>query len=146
MQDNNEGANNQDSSTASAAVSAPSHNVLPRDTLTTMDVDATVSLPFAVVDEIAEASPAAEDGLQLGDRIVKFGNVEAGDNLLPRLTSEAQTNHGCPILVIVMRQGALINLTMTPRTWQGRGLLGYVLHFFFFFSFFLMLLMPLDYF
>ncbi|XP_003633172.1 26S proteasome non-ATPase regulatory subunit 9 isoform X2 [Vitis riparia] len=101
-----------------------SHNVLPRDTLTAMDVDATVSLPFAVVDEIAEASPAAEDGLQLGDRIVKFGNVEAGDNLLPRLASEAQTNHGHAIPVIVMRQGALINLTMTPRTWQGRGLLG----------------------
>lgn len=129
VQDNNEQANNQDSSTASAIASAPSPNVLPRDTSTTMDVDAAVSLPFAVVDEIAEASPAAEDGLQLGDRIVKFGNVEAGDNLLPRLASEAQTSHGRPIPVIVMRQGALLNLTMTPRTWQGRGLLGYVLHF-----------------
>ncbi|XP_034699626.1 26S proteasome non-ATPase regulatory subunit 9 isoform X1 [Vitis riparia] len=122
--DNDEGSNNQDLSTATAVPSAASHNVLPRDTLTAMDVDATVSLPFAVVDEIAEASPAAEDGLQLGDRIVKFGNVEAGDNLLPRLASEAQTNHGHAIPVIVMRQGALINLTMTPRTWQGRGLLG----------------------
>ncbi|KAJ9688989.1 hypothetical protein PVL29_014575 [Vitis rotundifolia] len=124
LADNDEGSNNQDSSTATAVASAASHNVLPRDALTAMDVDATVSLPFAVVDEIAEASPAAEDGLQLGDRIVKFGNVEAGDNLLPRLASEAQTNHGHAIPVIVMRQGALINLTMTPRTWQGRGLLG----------------------
>lgn len=142
VQDNDEGSNNQGSSTATAVPSAASHNVLPRDTLTAMDVDATVSLPFAVVDEIAEASPAAEDGLQLGDRIVKFGNVEAGDNLLPRLASEAQTNHGHAIPVIVMRQGALINLTMTPRTWQGRGLLGYVLHSFF--PFFLMLLTSFD--
>lgn len=50
-----------------------------------MDVDATVSIPFALVDEIAEDSPAAEDGLQLGDQIVKFGNVESGDNLLSKL-------------------------------------------------------------
>lgn len=97
-----------------------------------MDVDIIVNLPFAVVDEIAEASPAAEDGLQLGDRIVKFGNVEAGDNLLPRLASEAQTNRDRSIPVIVMRQGTLINLTMTPRAWQGRGLLGYDFHSFLF--------------
>jgi len=89
-----------------------------------MDVD--VSRPFAMVDEITEESPAAEDGLQLGDQIVKFGNVEYGDNLLPRLASEAQMNHGHPVPMVVMRQGTSINLTVTPRTWQGRGLLGYV--------------------
>ncbi|KAI3771867.1 hypothetical protein L6452_03038 [Arctium lappa] len=87
-----------------------------------MDVD--VSRPFAMVDEITEESPAAEDGLQLGDQIVKFGNVEYGDNLLPRLASEAQMNQGHPVPMVVMRQGTSINLTVTPRTWQGRGLLG----------------------
>ncbi|KAL6221408.1 hypothetical protein ACLB2K_009159 [Fragaria x ananassa] len=89
-----------------------------------MDVD--VSVTFALVDEIADASPAAEDGFQLGDQIVKFGNVENGDNLLQKLASEAQTNQGCAIPVMVLRQGAQVNLMVTPRTWQGRGLLGYV--------------------
>ncbi|GFS31454.1 26S proteasome regulatory subunit [Actinidia rufa] len=91
-----------------------------------MDVDVTVSIPFALVDEIAEDSPAAEDGLQLGDQVVKFGNVESGDNLSPKLASEAQTNQGRGIPVVVLRQGALITLTVTPRVWQGRGLLGAV--------------------
>lgn len=80
-----------------------------------------------MVDEISEESPAAEDGLQLGDQIVKFGKVEYGDNLLPKLTSEAQMNQGVPVPMVVMRQGALINLAVKPRTWRGRGLLGYIL-------------------
>lgn len=84
-----------------------------------------VSRPFAMVDEIADASPAVEDGLQLGDQILKFGNVEAGGNLLQRLSSEAQSNVGRAVPVVIMRQGTVINLTVTPRTWQGRGLLGY---------------------
>lgn len=87
-------------------------------------VDPEVKQPFAMVDEITEASPSAEDGLQLGDQIVKFGTVESGDNLLSRLASEAQTNVGRVISVMVMRQGALTNVSVTPRIWRGRGLLG----------------------
>ncbi|KAA8522867.1 hypothetical protein F0562_009290 [Nyssa sinensis] len=125
---NVEGSTNQESSVDNVGASASSNSVLPGYTISAMDVDLVVSIPFAMVDEIAEASPAAEDGLQLGDQIVQFGNVESGDNLLPRLASEAQTNQGCAIPIIVMRQGALINLTVTPRAWEGRGLLGYVLY------------------
>ncbi|XP_075652524.1 uncharacterized protein LOC142622854 [Castanea sativa] len=121
---NPEGSNNQNSPVVSDVPSASSHNVVLRDSSSDMDVDVMASIPFAMVDEIADASPAAEDGLQLGDQIVKFGNVEAGENLLQRLASEAQTNQGCAIPVVIMRQGAPINLTVTPRTWQGRGLLG----------------------
>ncbi|KAL0013521.1 hypothetical protein SO802_000590 [Lithocarpus litseifolius] len=124
VQGNPEGSNNQNSPVVSDVPSASSHNVVPRDSSSDMDVDVMASIPFAMVDEIADASPAAEDGLQLGDQIVKFGNVEAGENLLQRLASEAQTNQGCAIPVVIMRQGAPINLTVTPRTWQGRGLLG----------------------
>ncbi|CDY55009.1 BnaA10g29350D [Brassica napus] len=82
------------------------------------------SIPFAMVDEITESSPAAEDGLQLGDQVVKFGNVEGGDNLLPRLAAEAQANQGQAVSVGVIRQGAKLDLSVTPRVWQGRGLLG----------------------
>ncbi|KAM4125650.1 hypothetical protein ACB094_01G325900 [Castanea mollissima] len=124
VQGNPEGSNNQNSPVVSDVPSASSHNVVLRDSSSDMDVDVMASIPFAMVDEIADASPAAEDGLQLGDQIVKFGNVEAGENLLQRLASEAQTNQGCAIPVVIMRQGAPINLTVTPRTWLGRGLLG----------------------
>ncbi|THG14528.1 hypothetical protein TEA_025265 [Camellia sinensis var. sinensis] len=124
---NLEGSNNQDLS-VNVGTSASSHNVLHGNTISAMDVDVTVNRPFALVDEISEASPAAEDGLQLGDQIVKFGNVESGDDLLPKLASEALSNQDREIPVVVLRQGAFINLTVTPRAWQGRGLLGYKIH------------------
>ncbi|XP_048440226.1 26S proteasome non-ATPase regulatory subunit 9 [Pyrus x bretschneideri] len=114
--------NDPDGQSASAVndvASASSTNVH-----TAMDEDMIVSVPFALVDEIADASPAADDGLQIGDQIVKFGNVENGDNLLQKLASEAQANQDRGIPIILVRQGAQVNLTVTPRTWQGRGLLG----------------------
>ncbi|XP_027339492.1 26S proteasome non-ATPase regulatory subunit 9 isoform X2 [Abrus precatorius] len=113
----------QISSIVDTVASMP-QNVLLRQSPNSMDVDVLVSRPFAMVDEIADASPAVEDGLQLGDQILKFGSVEAGDNLLQRLSSEAQSNLGRAVAVVIMRQGTVINLTITPRTWQGRGLLG----------------------
>ncbi|XWS70406.1 hypothetical protein CRYUN_Cryun03dG0045500 [Craigia yunnanensis] len=118
------GSMNQNASVVSASASASLQNLVLRDSPSANDVDMISSIPFAMVDEIADASPAVEDGLQLGDQIVKFGNVKAGDNLPQRLASEAQVNQGHPLPVIIMRQGALINLMVSPRTWQGRGLLG----------------------
>lgn len=37
-----------------------------------MDEDSISGVPFAMVDEITDDSPAAEDGLQLGDQIIKL--------------------------------------------------------------------------
>ncbi|XP_057542800.1 uncharacterized protein LOC130821157 [Amaranthus tricolor] len=101
-----------------------SDHVSSRNTVVPADMDAIGRIPFAMVDEITEASPAAEDGLQLGDQIVKFGNVESGDNLLSRLASEAQKDQGSAVHVVVLRQGVLTTLYVTPRAWQGNGLLG----------------------
>lgn len=114
----------QTSSTIDTVASMTAQNVLMRHSPNSMDVDVLISRPFAMVDEIADASPAVEDGLQLGDQILKFGNVEAGDNLLQRLSSEAQSNLGRAVPVVIVRQGTVINITITPRSWQGRGLLG----------------------
>lgn len=86
--------------------------------------DSVLQVPFAIIDEIADDSPAAEDGLQLGDEIVKFGNVQMGDDLQSRLVAEAQSNHGNPIHMEIVRQGVVMHATVTPRTWRGRGLLG----------------------
>ncbi|XP_020673525.1 26S proteasome non-ATPase regulatory subunit 9 [Dendrobium catenatum] len=105
--------------------SDPSASVHDRASQTSpMVVDSIARIPFAVIDEISDASPAAEDGLQLGDQIIKFGNVEIGDALMVRLASEAQSNEGHPVSVLIMRQGILMNFTITPRHWHGRGLLG----------------------
>ncbi|KAM7267722.1 hypothetical protein ACFE04_009888 [Oxalis oulophora] len=114
---------NQGASITDGVGSTASENAVAESS-SAMDVDVILKLPFAVIDEITDSSPAAEDGLQLGDTILRFGNVEAGDNLMQRLATEGQKNQGSAVPVTVMRQGAMINLTVTPRTWQGRGLLG----------------------
>jgi hypothetical protein len=92
-----------------------------------MEEDVVTRLPFAVIDEIADGSPAAVDGLLLGDEIVKFGSVEAGDRLQERLVSEALSNEGNQVSLLIIRQGSPMNLIITPRKWHGRGLMGYVL-------------------
>ncbi|KZV40656.1 26S proteasome non-ATPase regulatory subunit 9-like [Dorcoceras hygrometricum] len=98
--------------------------ITARGSFNVIDMDITVSRPFAMIDEITEASPAAEDCLQLGDQIVKFANVEIGENVLQRLAAEVQKNENQAVPLVVMRQGALITLIVTPRAWSGRGLLG----------------------
>jgi 26S proteasome regulatory subunit N4 len=98
-----------------------------------MEEDPVPRLPFALIDEITDGSPAAVDGLQLGDEIVKFGNVEAGDRLQERLMSEVLSSEDSQVSLVVIRQGSVMNLTVTPRKWPGRGLLGYVLLIFPFF-------------
>lgn len=118
---------------ANTVASVSSQDAIPVDTHSFMEVDVDIGVPFAVVDEIADASPSAEDGLELGDQIVKFGNVESGGGLLRRLASEAQSNQGHAVALVVLRHGVLINLAVTPRPWHGRGLLGYVDLFFCFF-------------
>ncbi|GAB2216628.1 hypothetical protein Droror1_Dr00024404 [Drosera rotundifolia] len=115
---------NQDSHPGDALSSASSIQVIPRDGPTAMDTDINTKVPFAVIDEITEGSPAAEDGLQLGDQVLKFGIVEYGDNLLARLSSELQANKDCAVPLVVIRQGAQLSFSITPRTWSGRGLLG----------------------
>nr|GFA32364.1 hypothetical protein [Tanacetum cinerariifolium] len=90
---------------------------MSEDYVSGMDVDVNVSRPFVM-------AQAAYDGLQLEDQIVKFKDVEYGDNLPPKLASEAQKNQGRPVLMLVMKQGTSINLVVKHRTWCHRGLLG----------------------
>jgi 26S proteasome non-ATPase regulatory subunit 9 len=89
-----------------------------------MDEDTQPKVPFAVFDEISAGSPAELDGVMLGDLLVKFGRVQGGDNLLSRLALEGQQNQGSAIQVVVLRRGVPVHLTLTPRQWPGRGLLG----------------------
>lgn len=91
-----------------------------------MDEDAgEATLPIAVFDEVTEGSPAAMDGVLVGDQLLKFGSVDGGDNLLMRLAREGQDNEGRGLHVVVLRRGESVHLTVTPRRWSGRGLLGY---------------------
>lgn len=81
--------------------------------------------PFALIDAVDPAGPAAAAGLLLGDRLLRFGNVHAenhdGLRALARLT---QRSEGGEVPVIVQRDGEQVELRLRPRTWAGPGLLG----------------------
>ncbi len=79
--------------------------------------------PFAVIDELAEGSPAADAGLQLYDQLCSFGGVtrQTPDTLQ---AVAALLREGQAVEAVVLRHGAPQVLSLTPRTWAGRGLLG----------------------
>ncbi|KAK9323021.1 hypothetical protein V1517DRAFT_321635 [Lipomyces orientalis] len=89
-------------------------------------------IAFAVINTVVQHSPAYEAGLISGDKIVKFGSIDAGNHQrLARLATVVQENENMPIEITVIREideaqaRAEVNLVLTPRQgWGGRGLLG----------------------
>ncbi|KAK9460407.1 uncharacterized protein V1516DRAFT_625811 [Lipomyces oligophaga] len=87
---------------------------------------------FAYVDSVADNSPAHKAGLQRGDKIIKFGEVHAGNHQrLTGLATTVQSNFGRPIEVVISRAiehaegSGIVYLSLTPQSdWGGRGMLG----------------------
>jgi 26S proteasome non-ATPase regulatory subunit 9 len=101
--------------------------------------------PFAVVNSVAEGSPAGDAGLRKGDRILRFGSVNAElpdcmqavarlvgryedvRSTSPQLVSSAHTLQvRIPLVILRADSDEQMLLPLTPRTWRGRGLLGCV--------------------
>ena len=81
--------------------------------------------PFAEIDAVAEGGPAAAAGLAVGDRLLRFGGVNASNHdglrALARLT---QRSEGETITLLVQRGASKLALQLQPRRWAGNGLLG----------------------
>lgn len=85
------------------------------------------SPPFATVDEVAPDSPAFIAGIRLGDQLCAFGSVTSSSGSSEALREVAgvlQSHEGRPVEAIFLRQGQPVKLTLVPRHWSGRGLLG----------------------
>eukprot|EP00795_Rhopilema_esculentum_P016547 gene16547-7971_t len=81
--------------------------------------------PFLSVDLISRESPAEKAGLTLGDQILKFGTITSKNfNGLASIGSLVQHSKGKPVPIVINREGSIKNITLTPNTWEGRGLLG----------------------
>lgn len=82
-------------------------------------------LPFAVVGNVENGSPAQEAGLSAGDKIVNFGSVNAGNFTdVTAIAGVVQHSVGKPVSVLVKRNTEMLPLLLTPKQWHGRGLLG----------------------
>lgn len=88
-------------------------------------VPASSTVPFAVVDEVLEGSPAHEADVRVGDEIVSCGHVTGQTpnsiETMGRLISESEN---MDVHVVVLRDDERIELNLRPRTWSGRGVLG----------------------
>lgn len=90
-------------------------------------------VPFALVDLVTPESPAASAGLLVDDKIVAFGGVSLRSFATPRLALGAlpellQGHENMELEVIIERSEAesvqIMTMKLTPRRWQGQGLLG----------------------
>ncbi|CUS21954.1 LAQU0S04e04654g1_1 [Lachancea quebecensis] len=83
-------------------------------------------IPFAAVTEVVFDSPSHSAGLSKDDKIVRFGNLHAGNNKsLSAIGPLVQGNEEKPVTIRVLRNGVFLNLTLVPsRKWAGPGLLG----------------------
>ena len=88
---------------------------------------------FAVIDEVIEGSPGHIDGLQVGDRVCAVGEVrwalsdpsaEPPVELIPNAARTFGANENSAVRVVVLRRGDRVTLSVTPRAWSGRGLVG----------------------
>ncbi|AAS51908.1 ADL013Cp [Eremothecium gossypii ATCC 10895] len=85
-----------------------------------------LKIPFAVVTELTVDSPSSRAGILVGDKIVKVGNIHAGNHQkLSAVGMTVRQSKDKQLSIRVLRKdGAFYDLTLTPSEWAGPGLLG----------------------
>lgn len=82
-------------------------------------------VPFATVDLVTTGSPADKSGLRVGDKILQFGSVvHSNFKNMSSIASVVKHSRNRSIRVHLNRGGLEISLPLTPREWDGQGLLG----------------------
>jgi 26S proteasome regulatory subunit N4 len=114
--------------TEASATSGSASSSSKQSSSTTVFRDPSTSLvPIAKLDEILEGSPAAEAGIRDGDLLYFFGPVSsAQESPMSQIPVVVRDNVGKPIKLIVQRKEETdrVEITITPKSWSGRGLLG----------------------
>ncbi|KAI9189108.1 putative 26S proteasome regulatory subunit [Blastocladiella emersonii ATCC 22665] len=81
--------------------------------------------PFARVNAVSPDSPASAAGLKRGDHILGFGSLDATNHdSLKALLPLVAAHENRALAIIVQRESETLTLSLTPRKWGGRGLLG----------------------
>eukprot|EP00752_Nemacystus_decipiens_P014727 g13116.t1 len=85
-------------------------------------------VPIAKVNEVSDGSPAATAGLEVGDLVLRFGGIDISHPKgLGGVVDVVREKEGQEVPVTVLRgaeRDGVKDLTLVPKTWSGRGLLG----------------------
>jgi len=80
---------------------------------------------FLLVEQVDSASPAADAGMKVGDKITQFGSVTKKNfESLIDIAQVARHSIDKTITVSLLREDREQRLSLTPRNWSGQGLLG----------------------
>lgn len=85
----------------------------------------TYETPILLVTMVSPLSPAEECGIRKDDEILEFGSINH-DNFkeLKQISELVMHRQNQPIALKVKRQGRIHDITLIPKVWSGRGLLG----------------------
>ena len=82
--------------------------------------------PFLIVSFVSENSPGSLAGIQANDRILTFGSINCKNfkdlHQIGELVNDSK-NH--QIKIKIRRIENDVELILTPKTWNGQGLLGF---------------------
>eukprot|EP00397_Hematodinium_sp_SG-2012_P052305 GEMP01061772.1.p1 GENE.GEMP01061772.1~~GEMP01061772.1.p1 ORF type:complete len:217 (+),score=40.91 GEMP01061772.1:43-693(+) len=83
---------------------------------------------FALIDEVNSDSPAIAAGFAVGDTVVSFGGICREGRTTQECFQEIQQlvprSVDTPVPVIIRRGLLEMTISVTPKPWAGRGLLG----------------------
>lgn len=81
--------------------------------------------PILNVTLVMPGSPADQCGIRIDDEILEFGSINQSNFKELKQISELVTHRqGQPIPLKVKRHGRIHDITLVPKVWSGRGLLG----------------------
>ncbi|XP_070759800.1 26S proteasome non-ATPase regulatory subunit 9 isoform X2 [Enoplosus armatus] len=93
--------------------------------ITMDDVKNLVKKKDEIEEQIKAYYDVLEDGLRVGDEVIEFGSVNTENfQNLQNIASVVQHSEGKPLRVTVIRDGQKAQMSLTPKRWSGRGLLG----------------------
>uniref|UniRef100_A0A1A9WVH5 Nas2 N-terminal domain-containing protein n=1 Tax=Glossina brevipalpis TaxID=37001 RepID=A0A1A9WVH5_9MUSC len=81
---------------------------------------------IAKVNHVSAGSPAEKAGLRIGDHIARFGTITSSNfnGELQTIASLVKHMQNQRIPLRVVRNGIVLDMTLIPESWSGRGLLG----------------------
>lgn len=109
-----------------APAATSSSKLPPESQMIELSIQENKETPFLVVTLVDENSPASTSGIQVNDRILKFGPFDhATFTDLAAIGELVKNSQNKQINVKVRRNNTQeVELTITPAAWHGQGLLG----------------------